>query len=60
MVGAGLLLRRAKCHFALHRWLEAVADAGRAAKIAGEGDDRQVRRQTQMGQRLAIRARRGE
>lgn len=36
-----------------------MADAGRAAKIAGEGDDRQVRRQTQTCQRLAYRARRG-
>lgn len=42
LVGADLLLKRARCHFALGRWLQAAADAGRAAKVAAEGDDDQV------------------
>lgn len=42
LVGAELLLKRARCHFALGRWLQAAADAGRAAKAAAEGDDDQV------------------
>lgn len=42
LVGAELLLKRARCHFALGRWLQAAADAGRAAKVAAEGDDDQV------------------
>lgn len=43
LVGAALLIRRARCHFALRRWLQAAADAGRAAKVAAEADDDQVR-----------------
>lgn len=38
LVGPNLLLRRANCYFALGRWLQAAADAGRAAKLAAEGD----------------------
>lgn len=36
LVGATLLLRRALCHYALQRWLQAAADAGRAAKLAAD------------------------
>ena len=42
LVGAELLIRRARCHFALGRWLQAAADAGRAAKVAAEADDDEV------------------
>ncbi|CAN0178844.1 unnamed protein product, partial [Hapterophycus canaliculatus] len=46
LVGATLLIRRARCHFALGRWLQAAADAGRAAKVAAEqGDDSQAARE---------------
>lgn len=41
LVSAALLTRRARCHFALGRWMQAAADAGRAAKVAAEGGDDQ-------------------
>ncbi|CAM9242498.1 unnamed protein product [Ectocarpus sp. 8 AP-2014] len=45
LVGAELLIRRARCHFALGRWLQAAADAGRAAKVAAEADDDKAARE---------------
>ncbi|CAN0077618.1 unnamed protein product [Ectocarpus sp. 6 AP-2014] len=45
LVGAELLIRRARCHFALERWLQAAADAGRAAKVAAEADDDKAARE---------------
>ncbi|CAM9913177.1 unnamed protein product, partial [Pylaiella littoralis] len=55
LVGAELLLKRARCHFALGRWLQAAADAGRAAKAAAEGDDDQAARER--AQALELRGR---
>eukprot|EP00903_Cladosiphon_okamuranus_P006463 g6323.t1 len=55
LVGAELLLRRARCHFALGRWLQAAADAGRAAKVAAEADDDHAARER--AQALELRGR---